>query len=100
MAKELQQCTDNGFDDDRHIMASERLVRIETLISHMTKEIKQLSVIVSGNGSESHGVSIRLDRLEQVEQTRSKRSWIVGTIIATALIGQGILGIVFLIRNS
>lgn len=51
-------------------------------LDELNKKIERLSDYIDGNGSPERGIIVRLDRLEQSEQ---KRSWLLKTTIAAAL---------------
>ena len=77
---------------------AERLARMEVKLDNNGKAISKLSNIVTGNGKESHGITIRLDRLEQVEETRSRRAWVVGTALTSVVVGEAVFGMYWMIK--
>ena len=58
-----------------------RVVAIQVEIKHMREDIDQLKRAVDGNGRP--GLSVRVDRLERTER---RRTWVERIIIAAALL--------------
>lgn len=72
--------------------------RINERFAQMDEKLERLNVILTGNGDPSKGLVVRVDRLEhdniedgevrvdRLEQSESRRNWLVGTTL-TAVIG-------------
>lgn len=59
---------------------------IQEQVDRIEKKIDKLDNLLTGNGEPHKGIVVRLDRVEQREESRNKWTWIVLGASITALI--------------
>ena len=63
----------------------ERLAILETHMTEIKSDVKDIRLALLGNGN-TDGMKVRVDRLEQSEQKRSRVMWLFGTAILVGII--------------